>query len=127
MRRTGASRKSTDQAANGNPPPVNISSHSVQTQLEKILASPIFIHADTLSRFLTFIVNQAPRGEGERLKEYRIAVDVFGRGEDFDPKEDTIVRVQARNLRSNLRAYYQSASHSDSIVIDLPTGTYVPT
>src|ERR1041385_5340867 len=103
-----------------------ISPRDVQAQIEKILSSDLFANADNLSRFLRFIVDQTLEGHGEPLKEYRIGVEVFGRGERFDPKEDTIVRVQARNLRAKLASYYGSVGINDPVVVELPKGTYAP-
>jgi TolB-like protein/Tfp pilus assembly protein PilF len=103
-----------------------ISSKAVQAQVEKILSSDLFANAGNLSRFLRFIVEQTLAGQGEHLKEYRIGVEVFGRGDRFDPKEDTIVRVQARNLRAKLANYYGSVGMKDPVIIELPKGTYAP-
>src|SRR5215469_212340 len=102
------------------------SPRAVQAQIEKILSSDLFVNAGNLSRFLRFIVDQTLEGQGEHLKEYRIGVEVFGRGDRFDPKEDTIVRVQARNLRAKLASYYGSVGMKDLVVIELPKGTYAP-
>jgi len=54
---------------------------------------------------LSHIVAATLEGKGGELKEYALGVDVFDRGDSFDPKTDTIVRVQARRLRSKLEAY----------------------
>ena len=61
-----------------------------------------------------------------RLKEYTLGVEVFGRGGDFDPRQDTIVRVQARRLRERLVDYYALSGTADPVRIGLPTGHYVP-
>jgi hypothetical protein len=58
------------------------------------------------------------------VKEYSLGVEVFGRGEAFDPRTDTIVRVQARRLRSKLKDYYDAEGQTDPIVIELPKGHY---
>jgi hypothetical protein len=71
-------------------------------------------------------MNEAIHGRGDQIKEYRIAVDVFGRGESFDPKEDRIVRVQARDLRTKLSAYHEAAGDGEPIIIELPKGSYTP-
>ena len=42
-------------------------------------------------------------------------VDVFGRGPDFDPRADTIVRVQARRLRAKLHEFYAVEGHADGL------------
>jgi hypothetical protein len=98
----------------------------VRAQVDKILASDLFANAGNLSRFLRFIVDQTPYGQGEHLKEYRIAVEVFGRGDGLDPKEDAIVRVQARSLRVRLANYYESEGTGDTVIIELPKGRYAP-
>jgi len=61
-----------------------------------------------------------------RLKEYTLGAEVFGRGNDFYPRIDPIVRVQARNLRTKLDDYYAAAGAGGPIRIELPKGSYVP-
>jgi serine/threonine-protein kinase len=95
---------------------------AVAAQLTRILASPQFAHSERLSRFLKLAVEVAQNGES--LKEYRIGVDVFDRGKDFDPRTDPIVRVQAAKLRSKLLEYYAGGGASDPLVISVPKGGY---
>src|SRR5689334_19333844 len=108
------------------PIPPALSRTAVEAHLERILSSEAFAQSENLTRFLRSMVDRALSGKTDQIKEYLVGVEVFGRGENFDPKEDTIVRVQARNLRSKLRAYYETSAASDPILIDLPTGSYVP-
>lgn len=61
-----------------------------------------------------------PSGEDGRAEEYALGVDVFGRGESFEPRVDTIVRVQARRLRSKLEEYYDTDGRNDPLLIELP-------
>ena len=56
-----------------------------------------------MSGFLRYVVERALAGEGDQLKEYVIGVAVFGRGDDYDPRLDSIVRVEARRLRTQAR------------------------
>jgi predicted ATPase len=100
-------------------------SASVQAQLQKVLQSATFSNAPSLSRFLRHLVQEAIDGKASQLKEYSIGVEVFDRGESFDPRIDTIVRVQARRLRAKLEEYYASEGHADPIVIEVPKGQYV--
>jgi len=72
------------------------------------------------------VVEEALAGRGQRLKGYTIAVEVFGRGPDFDANLDPIVRMQAGRLRLALERYYLVAGGNDPIVIDVPKGGYVP-
>src|SRR6185369_6765554 len=60
------------------------------------------------------------------LKEYSLGAEVFDRGDQFDPRMDPIVRVQARNLRTRLAQYYSGPGEADPIIIELPKRTYVP-
>jgi serine/threonine-protein kinase len=99
---------------------------AVRDQLERVLASPTFLQADRLKRFLRFIVDETLDGHGSELKEYVVAVRVFEKEDSFDPRTDPLVRVQARRLRARLTQYYQENGHDDALVIDLPKGRYTP-
>ena len=105
------------------PPP---SEAQILTQLERILASPLFASSESLQGFLRFTVNQTLEGRGDQLKEYLLGVEVFRRGAQFDPRLDSIVRVQGSKVRSKLRDYYETFGHDDPVLIELPKGAYVP-
>ena len=79
---------------------------AVRAQLDRILASPGFVNADRLSRFLRFVVERTLAGEGDQLKEYLLGTEVFDRPSDYDPRLDSIVRVEARRLRAKLAEFY---------------------
>jgi serine/threonine-protein kinase len=100
---------------------------AVQTQLEKILGSEEFSQSESLKRFLQYVVERSLDGEADQIKEYNVAVEVLGRGEDYDPRTDTIVRVQATRLRSKLNEYYRTEGSGDPLRIEIPKGSYVPT
>ena len=97
-----------------------------QEQLARVLRSETFQQADSLKRFLTFVVNEAMAGRQADLKEYVIGVQVFRKEDTFDPRTDPIVRVQARRLRAKLVRYYREEGRSDPITIELPKGGYAP-
>jgi predicted ATPase len=103
-------------------PPVE----AVRIQLERMLDSDLFLRAPVISRFLRYLVEHSLDGDTGRLKEYTIGVDVFDRGTHFDPRVDTIVRVQARRLRAKLAEYYLGHGRDDPILLTVPTGHYVP-
>lgn len=69
-------------------------------ELERILKSPGFARNERMSRFLRFVVGQHLAGCDDALKESVIAVEVFGRSLDFNPKPDPIVRTEAARLRA---------------------------
>ena len=69
-------------------------------------ASRPFDTSPKLTSFLRFVVESTLAGQGERLKGYTIGVEALGRGENFDPQIDPIVRVEAIRLRAALARYY---------------------
>ena len=106
--------------------PVPVDRRLVEEQLERILTSPLFARSESLSRLLRHIVELGLAGQAAGLREYSLGVDVFERGESFDPRCDTIVRVQARKLRARLDEYYRSAGLTDLVEIRIAKGGYVP-
>ena len=84
-----------------------------------------FAAAPRLAAFLRFIVEETLEGRGGQIKETTIAVRVFGRPPDFDPRLDSVVRAQATLLRRRLREYYLD-SPQEAVVIEIPRGAYVP-
>jgi hypothetical protein len=68
----------------------------------------------------------APGGDGKRLKESLIGVEVYGRSPDYDSKVDSTVRSEVARLRARLSKYYSSEGALDVVVIDLPKGSYAP-
>jgi TolB-like protein/Tfp pilus assembly protein PilF len=107
-------------------PPSAATDDQVRQQLRRILASKVFRPVDRLQRFLAFIVEEMMAGRGDKLKEFLIGVEVFGKEDSFDPRMDPLVRVQARRLRTRLARYYREEGQNDEIVIDLPKGGYEP-
>jgi predicted ATPase len=99
----------------------------IRAQLARILRSQTFSNAPSLTRFLRHVVEHTLEGKAEELKEYSLGVEVFDRGESFDVRTDTIVRVQARRLRRKLKKYYDAEGQTDPVVIELPKGHYVVT
>ncbi|QGM97877.1 hypothetical protein [Methylocystis parvus] len=75
---------------------------------------------------LSYLVTEELEGRGERVKAYSIATEVFSRPNDFDPQQDSIVRVEAGRLRQALERYYLTEGKNASIVISIPKGQYRP-
>jgi TolB-like protein/Flp pilus assembly protein TadD len=99
---------------------------AIMAALERLLAWPEIARSPQLGKFLDYIVRRTLDGDEQSIKAYSIAVDVLGRGEDFDPQSDPIVRVQARRLRGLLDEYYRTDGATESLQILLPVGRYVP-
>ena len=98
----------------------------VEAALERVLASESFRGLGRLRQFLQYIVAETLAGHSEEIKEYSIGVAVYNRGIHFDPRCDSIVRVEAIKLRQRLQRYYHREGAVDSIIISIPKGGYVP-
>src|ERR1044071_4416587 len=96
----------------------------IQAQLARILGSRCFEQAGRSSKFLRFAAEQTLAGQGERLKGYTVAVEVFGRPADFDAQNDPLVRVEAGRRRRRLAEYYAGEGRRDELRVDLPRGGY---
>ena len=97
----------------------------VRTELERILASKGFQSAGRLSRLLRYVTEKTLAGESEQLKEYAVGVEVFDRDPSYDPRVDSIVRVEAGRLRARLDEYYANDGAASPLRITLPKGGYV--
>jgi Tfp pilus assembly protein PilF len=106
--------------------PPTPSSEQILDALSTVLRSPLFKRAERQSRLLRFIVEHTVKGELNALREVSLGVEVYDRPPDFDPKDDTIVRVEASRLRSRLAEYYDGEGKADPVRISLPRGGYVP-
>jgi hypothetical protein len=95
-------------------------------QLERVLQSRTLQNSESLKAFLRFVVEKTVADRDVLLKEYTIATEVFGRNSDYDPRIDSVVRVQAGRLRTKLQEYYTTEGKGDPVIIDLPKGHYHP-
>jgi TolB-like protein len=111
-----------DEATSNLPAP-----DEVRAQLERMTASDDFIRSPQLGAFLRFVVESVLQGKSDRIKAYTIGVDVLRRDAKFDPQLDPIVRVEATRLRRTIDRYYAGLGADDTIRIDLPRGSYIPT
>jgi hypothetical protein len=93
-------------------------------ELERLLQSRVLQGSETLKAFLRYVVLESINNQDGHLKEYTIAAEVFGRNSDYDPRNDSIVRVQAGRLRSKIQEYYATEGKHDKVLIDLPKGHY---
>src|SRR3546814_1106417 len=78
----------------------------VAEELERLLASPLFVRSPVLSRLLQFLAEHQLRGGRGVPKAYAIATEALGRSADFDPAVDSYPRVMVGRLRSLLDRYY---------------------
>ena len=104
----------------------NVTASDVGRLLDRISESPGFRRSFRLQRFLRHVTEHAIDRPGRSLKEIEVALAVFDKDANFDPRLDPIVRVEAGRLRLRLLEYYAEAGAEETIVIDLPRGGYVP-
>jgi hypothetical protein len=97
-----------------------------RAELDAVLRSGVLNRAPHLVSFLTYICEQYFAGRAGQIKEYTIGVEALGRGPTFDPKKDSIVRVEAHRLRKRLSEYYGAAGAGHAIRITIPSGQYIP-
>jgi hypothetical protein len=84
-------------------------------------------NSSRLFRLITYIGEKYFQGKTDKLHEYDIATEVFGRSKDtFNAGEDAIVRVEAHRLRKRLMEYYAGEGKDHPIHLSIPAGTYVP-
>src|SRR5580700_11924337 len=121
-----AAESSERNASNTSASSGELTPDSIRATLDKILASPGFINAERLTRFLRYTVEATLNGQTDKLKETLLGIEVFNRKTTYDPRVDAVVRTEAVKLRARLRDYYESEGRDDEIIIDLPKGGYVP-
>jgi hypothetical protein len=97
----------------------------ILAHLEGVLESPAFAGSRRRQDFLRYVVEETLAGRGASIKEANIAVDVFGRSNDFDAQTASIVRVTAADIRKRLAQAYEAGLGRD-LRIELPLGGYQP-
>ena len=96
----------------------------IRAELDRILASKGFATAGRISKLLRYVVDKTLTSETDQLKEYAVGIEVFERDDKYDPRLDSIVRVEAGRLRTKLEEYYNGEGAGSPIRINLPRGGY---
>jgi TolB-like protein len=104
---------------------VELDAAVIAKHVDEALGSPLFARAERQARFLRFVVDAALQSPAPLVREFDIARAVYDRRDDYDPRVDPIVRVEAARLRARLREYYEGAPPA-RVRIDLPKGRYLP-
>jgi hypothetical protein len=104
----------------------HIPQNEILASLKGVLRSRTFSRSSTLRQILEFVVTSSLASPTDFIKEYNVATGALGRGSDFDPKADNVVRVQMHRLRERLDEYYLSEGQGEQIRILIPRGQYNP-
>lgn len=97
----------------------------IEAELARLTASPVFRRSPRHVRFLRHLVACTLAGDLARLRELALGVEVFLRHPGrFDPRADSIVRVEARRLRHKLARYYAEEGDVARLEFVLEPGSY---
>jgi len=99
---------------------------AIREQLERLLAHPLFSNSKRYPVLLAYTVEQTLKGNSAELKERSIGIEVFGRSPTYDANADPVVRITAGEVRKRLMQYYYDSSHDGELIVELPSGSYVP-
>lgn len=97
-----------------------------RAELQSVLGSQLFARSPTLAQLLTYLCEKKFAHQTDQIKEYSVALEVFGRHETFDQDSDSIVRVQVNRLRKRLAEYYAGEGATHELRLTVPVGHYVP-
>ena len=97
----------------------------IDAELARLAASALFRRSPRHVRFLRHLVRCTLASESARLREVALGVEVFLRNAArFDPRQDSIVRVEARRLRHKLARWYAGDGADARLEFVLRPGRY---
>ena len=96
-------------------------------QVEKLVSSSELYGSELLCRLLRYLTQRELTQPGSNVREDQIATDVFGRPSQFEPGLDSTVRIQTARLRAKLAHYYAHEGAGDSLILEIPKGSYAAT
>jgi hypothetical protein len=103
---------------------VALEAASIRAQVDRILQSKSLRLSEGQRRLLSYLADKSLAGEADDLKEYVIGVDAFSKPPSYDPRQESVVRMQVARLRQKLADYYRTEGVNDSVLVDLPKGGF---
>jgi hypothetical protein len=103
---------------------MGVEAEDIRAQVGRLIHSKTFEASDVHRRLLQYLAEKSISGDADRLKEYTIGLEAFGKPPTYDPKHDSIVRLQAGRLRQKLEAYYQAEAAGDAVRVSMPKGAF---
>lgn len=94
--------------------------------LDRVGASSHLQRSARLRELLHYLCRRAWAGGATEIREHEIGVDVFQRLRQYDSAQDTIVRVQASQLRKRLERYFSEEGREEPLILEIPKGSYLP-
>jgi len=94
--------------------------------VQRVATGAVFQKSRRQRDFLLYVCESALRNPGNIVHEPEVGRAVFGKSLDFDGSQDTLVRVQASQLRKRLQQYFSTEGSAEPIIIEIPKGSYMP-
>jgi len=92
--------------------------------LQRVASSISFQKSNRAREFLLFVGKRSLRDPESPIREQEIGSEVFGRPTTYDTSQDTLVRVQASQLRKKLQQYFTEEGRDEPLIIEMPKGSY---
>lgn len=105
-------------------PRPDVTDAEVGDALDRVARRSPIGRSPRLRRLLGYLVEQRLAPGAVDIIQYRIAVEAFGLGEDFDAEARSLVRAHASRLRVALDAYYRGPGMADPVRLQLPERGY---
>lgn len=103
---------------------MTVAREALSDAIDRIVTSRDFPGGERMAALLTYLVEKSRLPGGRKVSGFEIGIDILGRGADFDPNSDAIVRVYVGRLRKALTLYYATEGRDDPVRIDIPKGGY---
>jgi len=103
----------------------DVTLEELSAAVELLVGSEALRRKPNQALLFQYLANRLLNGVVDAAKEYTLAVEALGRDPGFDPKTDSIVRVEMRKLRQTLDEFFESGPGKDSAVaLRVPKGAY---
>jgi hypothetical protein len=97
-----------------------------RAEVAALLGSAYFARAHSIRRLLEFLASAYFESPGADLTEPDVAVGVRGGAGAFNPRQDSVVRVETHRLRKKLKSYYETEGADHALELVLDPGQYMP-
>lgn len=102
-----------------------IDEYQLSRELDYLCASSWFSNKPQMKRLLEYLVSHALSADEKPFDQRAIAIEGLGRGDDFDPAENPLVRIEVGRLRRLLNKAYLE-DHKRPFMITVPLRQYRP-
>lgn len=94
--------------------------------VERVCNSAALRRSTKLRDLLIYLCHRCWVDGNVEIREHEIGVDVFQRSADYDSAQDTLVRVQASQLRKRLEKYFAEDGRDEPLILEIAKGSYEP-